>query len=623
MSDTCIVCLGELGEGAPEPLGPLAVDSLPRPSSGDGGIAQDAALKSPQQSLADDLAKIAHLLPCGHNLHNECLKPWVERANSCPICRQKFNVVELMDVLGGPAVSSYVVEDRVQVPDVDPLMFADDGVEGVLSQPCPICGDDDNEEVLLLCDGCDVPSHTYCLGLDSVPSGPWFCHQCEGQQAASSEPARPRNHRRTRAEQRRERSRSQANAVHWARVWQTVWDQIGFDLDFPFDDDEDTTARQRRRRRRELDLQRREFRAWERRFQVAQRQGGAQTFRDTAPALLEIRRGWPSRPRPRLETPEPESLDEIRAWNAFERAREIENGSSSNRLKRKSPTASPVEPEPEPAQPERKLKRPRTRRPEELADLLERGESSRSVLSSVSRAQTDSSGPSFLQSLLKEVEDASAGNRTNGAFRRTIPIPTPTDMTSPRPASPALSPISSNRSSPRPSSATPPPYCNGPTSPSSVSSDPIFSSPEFSPTFSPCHDSETNDQSRRPRQLTRLQQSRDHSASSSSPSRHRSNESSPTRVGLSLSTKSELQKMVRAALKPHYRQKLVSKDEYTDINRRISRKLYELVGSADELNPESRAKWEKVANEEVNKAVAHIKETRTHETSESSGAASS
>lgn len=111
MSDTCIVCLGDLGEGAPEPAVAAAIESLPRPEN-EGLEANDVHGhgKSPLRNTAgvpaDELSRIAHLLPCGHDLHNECLKPWVERANSCPICRQKFNVVELTEVLGGKLTCS-------------------------------------------------------------------------------------------------------------------------------------------------------------------------------------------------------------------------------------------------------------------------------------------------------------------------------------------------------------------------------------------------------------------------------------------------------------------------------------------------------------------------------------
>lgn len=493
-------------------------------------------------------------------------------------------------------------------------MFIDDWIEGALTQPCPICGDDDSEDALLLCAGCAGPSHTFCLGLDSVPSTPWYCHQCETQRVASSEPAEPRPQGRTRAEQRRQRNRNQMNDDNWARVWQTVFSQLNLDLDFPFDDDEVAEIRQFQ------EAQRREFSAWERRLQVARRQGGAQTFRETAPALLEMRRGWPSRPRPRVETPEPETVDEVKAWDAFERAREIENEPNSNRLKRKSPSPSPAELEPEPAQPERRLKRPRTRRPEALAERLERGGPSRPLLLTASRTQADASGPSFLQSLLKDVEDASGSSGSNGTFRSTIPAPAHGDMSSPRPSSPALSPASSSRSSPRLSSPTPPPYGNGPASPMSVCSDFNFSSPELSPTFSPSYGARPG--ARRSRQLDRPQYPQGHS-SSVSPSRHRSNESSPTRSSISPSLKSDLQKMVRTALKPHYYQKLITKDDFIDINKRISRQLYELVGSSDGLNSESRIRWEKVASDEVNNAVAQLKDVRGFEAGESSGAASS
>ena len=103
MSEACIVCLGDLTEGA---------NNLPLPifkvlETGDEGaslnrvfLQHDAAIgRIPCEVKETDL--IAHLLPCGHNLHDECLKPWVERANSCPICRQNFNQVDLSIQIGG------------------------------------------------------------------------------------------------------------------------------------------------------------------------------------------------------------------------------------------------------------------------------------------------------------------------------------------------------------------------------------------------------------------------------------------------------------------------------------------------------------------------------------------
>jgi len=100
MSDTCIVCLGDLGESASDPL--AVAGSSPRPEDG-GGIqgTSDSDIKAKAAASSDESRQIAHLLPCGHVLHNICLKPWVERANSCPICRQSFNVVELSDTPGG------------------------------------------------------------------------------------------------------------------------------------------------------------------------------------------------------------------------------------------------------------------------------------------------------------------------------------------------------------------------------------------------------------------------------------------------------------------------------------------------------------------------------------------
>mmetsp|Transcript_45832 Transcript_45832/g.111062 ORF Transcript_45832/g.111062 Transcript_45832/m.111062 type:complete len:132 (+) Transcript_45832:1-396(+) len=39
-----------------------------------------------QEAIQDDLIR----LPCNHRFHLDCVKPWVEKENTCPTCRQEL-----------------------------------------------------------------------------------------------------------------------------------------------------------------------------------------------------------------------------------------------------------------------------------------------------------------------------------------------------------------------------------------------------------------------------------------------------------------------------------------------------------------------------------------------------
>lgn len=106
MSDTCIVCLGDLSTGIDAVAAQSTTTAKSPTVDGTNNVrdharSQPAARETAKSEFDGSNEVIAHLQPCGHDLHNECLKPWVERANSCPICRANFHLVELMHHIGG------------------------------------------------------------------------------------------------------------------------------------------------------------------------------------------------------------------------------------------------------------------------------------------------------------------------------------------------------------------------------------------------------------------------------------------------------------------------------------------------------------------------------------------
>uniref|UniRef100_A0A674ES46 Bromodomain adjacent to zinc finger domain, 2A n=1 Tax=Salmo trutta TaxID=8032 RepID=A0A674ES46_SALTR len=77
----------------------------------------------------------------------------------------------------------------------------------VVKVTCQVCRKGDNDEYLLLCDGCDRGCHMYCLRpkVTQVPEGDWFCPTCVSKASDGESPRS--NHRsskqRTRVKKRR------------------------------------------------------------------------------------------------------------------------------------------------------------------------------------------------------------------------------------------------------------------------------------------------------------------------------------------------------------------------------------------------------------------------------------
>ena len=406
----------------------------------------------------------------------------------------RMQSLSLMPGFAGPTLDSYVVQDKKQEAEIDPAMIMD---EDLFDEPaieaCIICEQFGSDDDLLLCDGCNASCHIYCTGLNAVPAGPWFCMFCVEDDIPILTPA-PRSSRsgprERRGRQARTGSRHDPSNQAWARVWQSVWDRLDLDLDFPFDDELSVAQR--------TDTQRRDFAQWQQRFHIAERLGGAARFRDTATTLLE---------RP---LPQPESQDELRAWNAFDKAKELQENDtplvqSPTSRKRKSTPASPADTAPEP---ERRLKRPRTRRAQELADASSdaghesststRRMSEPAVPAPAAIARGDAQGPSFLQSLLKEVQHTPTNSITRLNRQLNIEVPTATDYLSPGLGSPASSPTTSNHPSPRLRPSSPPPnYHSRPSSPPPLTSriEPIYALPSqsHSPLARPTVQSDSED----------------------------------------------------------------------------------------------------------------------------------
>ncbi|KAI8677105.1 hypothetical protein LRP88_09871 [Fusarium phalaenopsidis] len=675
--EQCIICLDPLPRAALETDAQAAVsvaDAVADAAATDGAVAGGEPAPEPApiaaatalyatapSSLDDDssyLNIVAALDGCNHIIHDACIRSWAQKTNTCPICRNPFHSVRVYNGVDGTPISKYEVQDKKQIAEFDVTQWLGDNPEEEEEEqgnPCPICNSAEREDILLLCDSCDAAYHTHCIGLDAIPDGAWYCMECAHLFQLEDEPElaeetdrsprptsvrrpNPRNVRgyRVRTRERMRRARRQARNAEWQGAWGQFSGRFYemSDLDLDNHDDEDEELEQYRRFQ---ESGRRELERWQQRMDIARRLGARDVFVNNIPPAISERLQPAPAPEPVRETAE-----ERQAWGALARAREVEESSTNSRKRKvRSVTASPREPVQEP---ERKLKRPRTRRLP-----TQNGEGSSSVSSpapgpSAGRVTNGSStrngvvniggiDPPLVSSLLKELEPSNmSDDETSGTMNGWRHPP---DASSPA-LSPALSPSSSAYGSPRALSTTPPPLLSlagRPTSPTlslSTTIQPHYPPANYSPTrTNKTKNIEHGTQEARSRRPQEAQPSRPQETQSTRPPEGRPLElrqprprrahqvpaqppkdQSPTRPNaasdITHEDKIRINEIVKGALRPHWRSQKLTTEQYSTINRDISRKLYDEVKGAASLNDDARRQWEKRATKEVAQAVAEL-----------------
>ncbi|KAK7269401.1 hypothetical protein RIF29_22127 [Crotalaria pallida] len=118
---------------------------------------------------------------CTHYFCFTCINEWAKVESRCPLCKQRFQTISKpARPTAGLDLREVVIQvperDQVYQPSEEELRSYIDPYESVICSECHQGGDDG---LMLLCDICDSPAHTYCVGLGrEVPEGNWYCDGC-------------------------------------------------------------------------------------------------------------------------------------------------------------------------------------------------------------------------------------------------------------------------------------------------------------------------------------------------------------------------------------------------------------------------------------------------------------
>ncbi|CAZ81800.1 unnamed protein product [Tuber melanosporum] len=607
----CIFCLNDLLRGAPS-----------------AGVDED----------------VARLNPCNHTMHNECLQLWLERANSCPLCRTNFHEVSVSKTLDSEVTRAYNVEDKIQVADdIQPhfirpvldlaLLHAareHDAAAGhfeTFHAQCSHCYLDDRGETVL-CPLCARFYHVDCLE-PRRPANVLICRRCalrERRAVMNNGNSFEDNPLRTGSLSRFQRARLVAREQ---LAWESAWERLEAEHS-PWDDDEDDdddTENQivsiltRTNRRRAV---------------AAAQTGGLSTFVEPVAWTEPVRRtrtAWPQEPKVITE-------EEKELWDTFELALKESQGRGTHgdrspqddpctepSKKRDGESSSgPGRSSEEQREEEVRRKRPRTRRDSQL--LVNTGDGP--ILKSHTAHTTPvamfpnirqppaSEGPESSPSAYSQVmsyigkgleySPPGAAALVGGVGPGAVP---PDFSAAPSPGRRLASPEIATSLSPF-VVGSPPMSCPG----SPIAEAPIrrssgkVSSPTRRTPASPTQPIFSRPWERPPRPASSshkrpYQAPSPPSGSDSSGNEDQQNSRKRRSINcLTPEAKQDLASVVTSILQPMY-PTMISKQEFTEINKKVSRQLYSIFNN-ENFGLDDKERWKKVAQEHVSIALKHL-----------------
>ncbi|XP_050302455.1 PHD and RING finger domain-containing protein 1-like [Anthonomus grandis grandis] len=108
-----------------------------------------------------------------HTFCLDCLQEWSKTRKTCPVDRREYSSILVLDIRGK-------VTRQLAINPVVPSTIVISWSPPYDATFCEICGLVNNEDGMLVCDGCGMGFHLYCLmpPMDSHPNGIWLCNDC-------------------------------------------------------------------------------------------------------------------------------------------------------------------------------------------------------------------------------------------------------------------------------------------------------------------------------------------------------------------------------------------------------------------------------------------------------------